>query len=265
MCVPYLCGGTFFILLTEAKVKTATRRELQSGKKDRVSNKNMLEGLIQLIISSFKQPIAGRTFEGDTSDYRACKVSFGENLPFDDSIEITEFDKRIKEHYLAVLGDIEHFIEMFLKIDSHERIQWLIQALLTLIKEDSLINDNELFYICETPITKSELLEINHYCLSSFLLEIWHYIVMNRKDNTKGRKTFEAWNKRENQQNGKWKFTSTIGTTYFKSITYNLYNDINSKTNSRKTDESSNAENIEETTDKNQPRIEVYDAPFIKD
>lgn len=44
--VPYLCGGIFLVLLTEAKGKAASRRQLRSGKKDRVSNRNILEGLI---------------------------------------------------------------------------------------------------------------------------------------------------------------------------------------------------------------------------
>lgn len=63
-CSPYLCGGVFFLLLTEAKGKPASRRQLQSGLKDRVSNKNILEALIQLIVPSFHQPSAGKTFEG---------------------------------------------------------------------------------------------------------------------------------------------------------------------------------------------------------
>jgi hypothetical protein len=62
--VPYLCGGIFLVLLTEAKGKAASRRQLRSGKKDRVSNRNILEGLIQFLMPSFEQPPAGRTFEG---------------------------------------------------------------------------------------------------------------------------------------------------------------------------------------------------------
>ena len=69
--LPYLCGGIFLVLLTEAKGKAASRRQLRSGKKDRVSNRNMLEALIQMVVPSFQQPLASRTFEGDTSDYRA--------------------------------------------------------------------------------------------------------------------------------------------------------------------------------------------------
>jgi hypothetical protein len=65
--LPYLCGGIFLVLLTEAKGKAASRRQLRSGKKDRVSNRNMLEALIQMVVPSFQQPLAGRTFEGDTA------------------------------------------------------------------------------------------------------------------------------------------------------------------------------------------------------
>ena len=115
-CSPYLCGGVFFLLLTEAKEKPASRRQLQSGLKDRVSNKNILEALIQLIVPSFHQPSVGKTFGGDTSDYRACKVSHGLNLPFDDTTEIDGFDNRVKSQYQSVVRQMDTFVDNFLHI-----------------------------------------------------------------------------------------------------------------------------------------------------
>ena len=117
-CSPYLCGGVFFLLLTEAKEKPASRRQLQSGLKDRVSNKNILEALIQLIVPSFHQPSVGKTFGGDTSDYRACKVSHGLNLPFDDTTEIDGFDNRVKSQYQSVVRQMDTFVDNFLHTKS---------------------------------------------------------------------------------------------------------------------------------------------------
>ena len=127
-CSPYLCGGVFFLLLTEAKGKPASRRQLQSGLKDRVSNKNILEALIQLIMPSFQQPSVGKTFEGDTSDYRACKVSRGLNLPFDDDTEIDGFDNRVKSQYQNVVHQMDALIDNFLRTDSAEKMRWLIMS-----------------------------------------------------------------------------------------------------------------------------------------
>lgn len=194
-CSPYLCGGVFFLLLTEAKGKPASRRQLQSGLKDRVSNKNILEALIQLIVPSFHQPSAGKTFEGDTSDYRACKVSHGVNLPFDGTTEIDGFNNRVKSQYQSVVHQMDALVDNFLHTGSDERMRWLIRAILTLLSEDHSVTDDTLFYLSESPISKKELLTLDQYCLSS-LLAVWHYIVVNRPDNENGRATFERFHER---------------------------------------------------------------------
>jgi len=221
--VPYLCGGIFLVLLTEAKGKAASRRQLRSGKKDRVSNRNILEGLIQFLMPSFEQPPAGRTFEGDTTDYRACKVSFGINLPFDDDVEIKAFDERVKTQYITECRKMDEFIDSFLRTDSDERMKWLIQALLTLITKDQLIKPETVFYLSEIPITKSELLSLDHYCLSSLLLGIWHFIITNRPDNEAGRATFEALHERADEIGAKWHFKKGFEAKYTKEFDFDLF------------------------------------------
>lgn len=221
--VPYLCGGIFLVMLTEAKGKAASRRQLRSGKKDRVSNRNILEGLIQFLMPSFNQPPAGRTFEGDTSDYRACKVEYGENLPFDDDVEIRGFDKRVKTQYITELRKMDEFIDNFLSTDSQEKMQTLIKRLLILIDKDQLVKPEPLFYLSEAPVTKSELLSQDHYCLSSLLLAIWHFIVMNRPDNMTGRATFEALHERAEEMNAKWKFKTGFGMKYPREFDFDLF------------------------------------------
>ena len=221
--VPYLCGGIFLVLLTEAKGKAASRRQLRSGKKDRVSNRNILEGLIRFLMPSFEQPPAGRTFEGDTTDYRACKVSYGINLPFDDDVEIKAFDERVKTRYMTELRKMDEFIDSFLNTESDERMQWLIKALLTIINKDQLIKSETIFYLSETPIAKSELLSLDHYCLSSLLLGIWHFIVTNRPDNEAGRATFEALNEKADEIGAKWRFKKEYGAKYTGEFDYDLF------------------------------------------
>ena len=254
-CTPYLCGGVFFLLLTEAKGKPASRRQLQSGLKDRVSNKNILEALIQLIMPSFQQPSVGKTFEGDTSDYRACKVSRGLNLPFDDDTEIDGFDNRVKSQYQNVVHQMDALIDNFLRTDSAEKMRWLIQAILTLISEDHSITDDTLFYLSESPISKKELLTLDQYCLSSLLLAVWHYIVVNRPDNEKGRATFEQFHEHADEVGARWKFISPIGKTYPKQIKFDLF--------SVKSEEmhEENSSHSAKHTDYSEPTVEVYEAP----
>lgn len=256
--VPYLCGGTFFVLLEQAKGKKATRRQLKTGKKDRVSNKNMLEALIQFLVPSFQKPPAGDTFEGDTSDYKACKVSYGENLPFDDDVEIQAFDSRIKTNYLAVLAKMDDFIDSYLRTDSDERMQWLIQALLTLVDKDRLILPETPFYLSETPVTKTDLLALDHYCLSSLMLAIWHFIVVNRPDNEAGRDTFFALHERADEIGAKWKFKKSFGMSYPRDIgDFDLFGCASMGEEETKKDPADEAEPNEDI-----PVVEVYEAPY---
>lgn len=221
--VPYLCGGIFLVLLTEAKGKSLSRRQLRQRQTDKISNRNMLESLIQMFSPSFRQPPAGRTFEGDTSDYRACKVSFGENLPFDDDPVIKAFDGRIKSEYITVLSGMEDFIDAYLKTDNEPKMEWLIKALLTIIDKDPLLPPETLFYLSETPITKTNLLALDHYCLSTLLLGIWHFIVANRPNNEDGRDTFLAIHDRADEMNAKWKFKKDYGMDYPREFDFDLF------------------------------------------
>lgn len=253
--IPYLCGGTFFVLLTEAKRKGASRRQLMSGIKSRASNKEMLEALIQLLMPSFQQPPSGRTFEGDTSDYRACKMSRGENLPFDDDLEIRAFDKKIKTEYASVLAGMDAFVDNYLSTESEERMRWLIQALLTLISKDIRITSDSLFYLSEVPITKAELLDLEKYYLSPLLLAVWHFIVMNRPENERGRDTFEAWHERADEMNARWRFTDDIGKTYPRKIDFELF-----YISEKRTDRCGSEPDKEAGPEK--PTVEVYEAPY---
>lgn len=257
--VPYLCGGTFFVLLEQAKGKKASRRQLKSGMKDRISNKNMLEALIQFLVPSFQKPPAGDTFEGDTSDYKACKVSYGENLPFDDDVEIQAFDSRIKTNYLTVLAKMDDFIDSYLRTDSDERMRWLIHVLLTLIDKDPLITPETLFYLSETPTTKTDLLSLDRYCLSSLMLAIWHFIVMNRSDNEAGRDTFFALHERADEIGAKWKFKKSFGTNFPRDIgDFDLFGCEGMAKEKAKKDPADEAEPDKEDI----PTVEVYEAPY---
>jgi len=81
---------------------------------------------------------------------------------------------------------------------------WLVSSLLYLINFDASIEDNDEFYINPNlAVKKSELCkplstERNIY-LPAFLLGVWHFIIVNRQNNSVGRDTIEIWsNKPDN-------------------------------------------------------------------
>lgn len=182
--VPYLCGGTFFILLEHAKKP-----------KKSITNANLLEHLIKQFKPDFKLSLPNDSFTRVTSQYRSCQISKSMYLPFDQDLYIKSFDQKIRSDYNLALKNMEEFIQLFLD-DSEMKMIRLTKALLELLEQDTSISESVEFYCLETgaAISKKELLHTENYCVSALMLGIWHFIILNRDDNAKGRETFENWN-----------------------------------------------------------------------
>lgn len=216
---PYLCGGTFFTqLLRMKKSASRTKADGLKGEKDQVNNQRMLESLILFFKPDFKVYSDG-TFKGDTSDYKNCKESQGENLPFDDSrTDFSQFDNLIKTQYKQVLPVMKQFVDRFIKTDDEAKVTSAVKALLQTIADDEGIPANAPFYMgpMGSPLTKVELAQKEEIILEPFLLGIWHYILLNRPNNTAGRETFVSWH-RPPSKDGKgktWTYVSKIGSDY---------------------------------------------------
>lgn len=113
---PRLCGGTFFTLVLQALKPRMKAREHYKGDSDSdgLSDPDVFMGLIRVINPDYQEPQKG-TLKGKTNDYKACKISKGEYLPFGDAAVIQEFDNRIQTSYKAVLSDMDAFVERFLE------------------------------------------------------------------------------------------------------------------------------------------------------
>ena len=214
--VPRLCGGTFFLQILRMKnPKSRSNAAGMLGEKDSVNNQRVLEALIRFFKPNF-QVYSDGTFKGDTSDYRACKEATGDNLPFDEGrTNFAPFDLAVKNEYAKVLPVMKHFVNRFINTDEPEKIEEVTKALLQLIADDDSIKPADVFYMGEMghPITKEKLLQKTDIILESFLLGIWHFILLNRQDNHIGRETFLDWN-RQNGPRTPWKYVSTIGRDY---------------------------------------------------
>lgn len=253
----YLSGGIFFVLLTEARGATPTRRERKEGKESKITYKNMLEGLIQFFKPSFVQPV-GRTFEGNTSEYRSCKVSYGTYLPFGEKNEIKAFDARVKTSYEDVLAKMDNYICTYLDSDSEENMKMLIKRLLTIIESDQDISSDAVFYLSKNPISKSELLTLSHYCLSNLLLGIWHFIVVNRPENIRGEATYKELHTRVQAMHAKWHFKDDFGKSYSRPFAFDVL--AKPEINNEEIHEEEPLQENPEVIDA--PRVEVYEAPY---
>ncbi len=192
---PRLCGGTFFTLILQALKQRVKAREHYNGERDGLSDPEVLTGLITVINPDYQVPKDGLN-KGKTNDYKSCKTSDGTYLPFGDTPEIRAFDLRVQNTYNDALMSMAVFVDDF--IDTGKAVgkhELLVKALVDLIQKDQSIPDGTEFYIGENgkKIKKAALGDLKEVCLPAFLLGVWHYAVVNRKDNTVGQSTYDAW------------------------------------------------------------------------
>lgn len=194
---PRLCGGTFFTLVLEALQPRMRAKEHYRGESDGLSDPEVLIGLIKVINPDYVAPRdPKKALKTKTNEYKACKTSSGEYLPFGDTATIRAFDTRVREDYAAtrdaMLGFVERFIDTTPSVAKDEL---LARALIDLIDQDQSIDDNEELYIQEggQKVKKAAIRSLKKVYLPAFLLGVWHYAVVHRPDNSVGQDTYDEW------------------------------------------------------------------------
>lgn len=176
-----LCGGTFLVLLLDAKGKRQTTRS--NGRKgDGRNNPDVFEKLLKLTVPDFIRPTEGRTFNTFTTEYKNCRESDTPSvcLTYDETIH--QFDSSVRNNYQVMAAAFDNFIKYAVDVPTHGKR--LVASLLDLIDMDDIPGTQE-FYIRPdgTAVCKADILNEEQYCISSFILGVWHYIVCNVKDN----------------------------------------------------------------------------------
>ena len=192
---PRLCGGTFFTLVLQALRQRMKAREHYSGDSDGLSDPEVLVGLIKVINPDYTDP-GKENLKGTANNYKACKISNSTYLPFDDEQVISAFDSKVKTAYQSVLNRMIGFVNDFLDMSEtvHKDVN-LVRAIVDLIQQDQTIKAGDEFFIGQNGEKKKKaaLGDLKEVCLPSFLLGVWHYIVVNRKDNGIGKATYDVW------------------------------------------------------------------------
>ncbi|NMA23661.1 MAG: hypothetical protein GX938_09190 [Spirochaetales bacterium] len=171
-------------------------RERYAGDSDGLSDREIMLAFIKVMSPDFTVP-AGNTFKENTSSYKNCRKNSGTYLPFAvTSAEVRTFDECVRCDYATVLTRMVSFTNDFLEVGkSAKKDEHLVKALVEIIRDDNDIPATAVFYINEdgSPSTKAQLLTITAVCFQAFLVGVWHYILMNRPDNTHGRITIQGW------------------------------------------------------------------------
>lgn len=192
---PRLCGGTFMTLVIQALLQRKKAREHYKGESDKLNDPDVLVGLITVINPDYEDP-GKSVLKTKANDYKSCKLSKGQYLPFGDKLAIEVFDQRVRDNYLAARNDMCIFVDSFIETGTKlQKDVRLVKALIDLIEQDESIDDSEEFLVGENgdAVRKDQLRTLKRVCLPSFLLGIWHFIVINRKNNKVGQLTYDTW------------------------------------------------------------------------
>lgn len=207
-----LCGGTFLVLLFEAKKKGRRTQYGQGRPSSNMSNADLFARLVMTVNPDFKKP-SGRSFDTFTTEYKMCRMNDTPSVGLTDEVYVSKFDEAIKTKYY------EKLLAFFQPLES--AILWeskgpqLVAALLDLIDADDTISADAEFYVRPygQTVTKAELRNIECICIPSFVFGVWHYIITKVQDNKVGTPTLELLLEGDVETHGERKFISDIGKT----------------------------------------------------
>ena len=208
---PALCGGTFYSLLLEARKQRTAKRKQVYGERDGLSELDLLTGLVRIVKREFDTPKSERVYRSHATNFKKCENNGGAYIAVVfESNDAVVFDNRMKNDYQVILSEMSEFIIHFI---DESKSSWLVKALLAVIKDDSRIGEQQEILVRQNmeAVKKTDLHNVSEICLSTFLLNLWHFIVVNVKDNSIGKETFKNWHTKKGEKNSKWVFYSNIG------------------------------------------------------
>lgn len=210
-----LCGGTLFALLTNAKLK----RKRSTFDKKGFSEEELMHDLVKIYYPGVP---FGDSFKKDTNKFKKCIISDCSSFNFTNQELINSFDTEIKNNYSLKLEQMKALLNHFFDLKNEPVLNKLVRSILELIEKDDTISKNDKFYILPNgkAISKVAMLLSDSFDLSSFILGIFHYVIVNKIDNTLGLETYESWYSSPGN-NRQYSFTSNIGDTY-KTINLNI-------------------------------------------
>lgn len=158
----------------------------------------LLMALAEIAMPDYRTPEASMlaTVKSATSRYKSCQANGGTYFPFSDGAVIASFDERIKTDYSCCLTAMNSYVADYIDVcGDTKKDEYLVKALVEVIASDTTIDANQLFYVCEdgSALTKAQICAASELCLQSFLLGIWHYIIVFVQDNKVGTDTYNEW------------------------------------------------------------------------
>lgn len=201
----HLCPGTFLTLLMKAKNEVATAHEKEKGISYSNSDDDVFEALLKISFPDFTVENKG-SFHTFTNQYKQCGKEAARSIPLANENAV----EGIKQTDLNVgfTMRMQQFIKTYLK---ETELNWLVNALVDLMEEDSLISDENLWYMGANFRRETSTLRINDSIyVDWFLASVWYYIITECKHNKIEKEVYDSWFAKETKEQG-YEFVSDIG------------------------------------------------------
>ena len=219
---PRLCGGTFFTLLTRAMKPHGRSRDTSRGVSG-ITEAGLFKALIRVFYPSLPN-LAESTESSNATNYKKCENPSQGSIPLTDNALISNYSELVANKYSIVLRRMNALVNEYIDVEGHG--EWLVQAILQLIREDKTIPDEAKFYILPdgSPARKKELESITTFYIQPFLVGVWTAILRNIKDNTVGKQTYASWHqsKKNSKKGSRPEFVSSIGNSTGRHISVSL-------------------------------------------
>lgn len=209
-----LCGGTFFTLLSDARLPMPSKSQFYEGKRSGITEPELLRALAKIVQPDIRRWFNSeeKTIKDNTRDFKACINWGGGFFRFNDSSVRKSFDNRIRTDYRSALDEMCNLVTRFIDYNSStQKDEYLVKAIIEVLDGDKTIDVDQEFFICPdgSSMKKSDLLKDNNFILQPFLLGIWHFVITALDDNTIGAETYNSWCPPQN--GGRRYYTAAIG------------------------------------------------------
>ncbi len=217
--VPYLCGGILFSLILLARKTRTKARDKYNGGSDGLKETDIMMGLVEVVTGDRFAVSQGKTFGKCTTQFKTC-LDYGPTyIPFTDTAVISSFNSSIKQKDPDLLKRMSEFVEKYI---NEVRSEWLVKALFEVIQNDVEMPQDALFAVsAKQTVLWNQLENVTEVDLPIFLLSVIRFILNDRKDNTKGRPTFEAWHTQSGAKSP-WRYNANVGNSITTSITVKI-------------------------------------------